>query len=317
MERLVLPDYGRGIAALIVLLFHLRMDFPILQDIPIVLIGDRWVDFFFVMSGYLLFMLYGRQKMTIKNFLKRRFYRLYPLVLWSSTVYMFLMLIYSDISSQVLLIDYIDVLLLLNSTNLLGYSFDVNPVSWSISAEFFAYVILAISLRYIADSRKLIFYLITSLICLVFLAIYGFQQELKLGFIRGIFGFSLGILSYLLSRRIRFNRGLSLFLGLLMFLVSFFLGRDSTALIMCYLGLLILMTGLFCESVNKNIPHLKFLDYLGSRSFSIYMNHAVLVGMLHYGFNFYYSLLIFVVYNELVYQYVELKLSRYLRLHYG
>lgn len=317
MERLVLPDYGRGIAALIVLLFHLRMDFPILQDIPIVLIGDRWVDFFFVMSGYLLFMLYGRQKLTIINFLKRRFFRLYPLVFWSSSVYMFLMWIFSDISKQDLLIDYLDVILLLNSTNLLGYSFHVNPVSWSISAEFCAYFLLAISLRIIADSRKYIFYLLTSLICLIVLVIYGFEQELKLGFLRGIFGFSIGILSFLSSTRIVYNKTLMLFLGLIAYFWSFELGRDYIALFTCYLGLFILMQGLFSDTLNKKMPRLKIFDYLGTRSFSIYMNHAVLVGMIHYGFNLYYSILIFLVYNEVVYQYVELKLSKYLRLQYG
>jgi len=317
MRRLVLPDYGRGIAALIVLLFHLRMDFSILLDIAIVRIGDRWVDFFFVMSGYLLFMLYRKQQMSIINFLKRRFIRLYPLVIWSSTVYMFLMLIHSNISYDILFIDYIDSILLLNSTNLLGYSFHVNPVSWSISAEFFAYVILAISLSIFAESKKILFYLFISILSLIFLIIYGFEQELKLGFIRGIFGFSLGILSFLFNKNIRINNVFFLLLGLHIYIISFVLGRDYSALILCYLGLFLLMPGLFSEYLNNRTPHLKILDYLGSRSFSIYMNHAVLVGMIHYGLNLYLSLVIFVVYNELVYQYVESKLSRYLRLNYG
>lgn len=317
MERLALPDYGRGLAAIIVLLFHLRNDYPFLLEIPVVSLGNRWVDFFFVMSGYLLFMLYGQMRISMIKFLKRRFLRLYPLVLWSSTVYMLLMLYRNDVSNQVIFIDYLDVILLLNSTSLLGYSFHVNPVSWSISAEFFAYICLAISLQFVSKSRKLFYFLIILIFSSIFLIIYGFEQELKFGFFRGIFGFSIGAISYQVFENLKTKGELFSGAGILLFIVSFILGKDYSALLMCYLGLFLLMPGIFSKRLNAKTKHIWFLDYLGTRSFSIYMNHPILVGMLHYGLNVYVALLVFVVYNEIVHRYIEIKLPSYLRLKYG
>jgi peptidoglycan/LPS O-acetylase OafA/YrhL len=317
MARLALPDYGRGLAALIVLLFHLRSDYPLLQEIPIVRIGNRWVDFFFAMSGYLLYMLYGEKRISIIYFLKRRVLRLYPLVLWSSTVYMLLMLWRADVSYRIILVDYLDVIMLLNSTTLLGYSFHVNPVSWSISAEFFAYLCLAISLQFIPRRGKILYFLTILVASSIVLILNGFEQELKFGFVRGIFGFSLGIISFYVFDTLKVKQELLFGGGLFFFISSFFLGTDHLALLTCYLGLFILMPSLFSKRLNQNTGHYKILEYLGSRSFSIYMNHAILVGMIHFGLNLYLALPIFILYNEIVYQYIEIKLSRYLRVKYG
>jgi peptidoglycan/LPS O-acetylase OafA/YrhL len=81
----------RGIAAILVILFHLdAVGFmfqlsPLLPGTSLLLRGYLWVDFFFVLSGFIITHVYGNRftesikKEAFKDYLIARFSRLYPL----------------------------------------------------------------------------------------------------------------------------------------------------------------------------------------------------------------------------------------------
>jgi len=86
MERLHGLDALRGIAALVVLAFHIGLIYGLE---PIFLNGWLAVDFFFALSGYVLARTYeGRLHKTIGawQFSKKRFFRFWPVVLFGGAI---------------------------------------------------------------------------------------------------------------------------------------------------------------------------------------------------------------------------------------
>lgn len=75
-------DGLRGVATLTVVWFHIFEAFATSHLDQVINHGYLAVDFFFVLSGFVVGYAYDDRwkKMTIKDFLKRRFIRLHPLV---------------------------------------------------------------------------------------------------------------------------------------------------------------------------------------------------------------------------------------------
>ncbi|WP_260115272.1 acyltransferase [Massilia sp. MB5] len=77
---------GRGVAALIVALFHFRL----VYQVSVIQNGYLFVDLFFVLSGFLICSLYWRRLESsgeIFPFLIRRFGRLFPLLIFSTILF--------------------------------------------------------------------------------------------------------------------------------------------------------------------------------------------------------------------------------------
>lgn len=75
-------DGLRGVAAITVVIFHLFEAYATSHLDQIINHGYLAVDFFFILSGFVVGYAYDDRwkKMTVKNFLKRRFIRLHPMV---------------------------------------------------------------------------------------------------------------------------------------------------------------------------------------------------------------------------------------------
>jgi len=75
-QRFYLLDALRGLAAIVVLQIHLRGE-------AWQIFGSRYVavDFFFVLSGFVLAQAYGERHLSFASFLRIRLIRLYPLYL--------------------------------------------------------------------------------------------------------------------------------------------------------------------------------------------------------------------------------------------
>ena len=69
-------DGLRGVAALMVLVFHV---FDACQA-NILPHGYLAVDFFFILSGFVMGYAYDKRGLTLRDFLKRRLIRLHPMV---------------------------------------------------------------------------------------------------------------------------------------------------------------------------------------------------------------------------------------------
>ncbi len=154
--RLVELDSLRGIAALAVVLWHYRVHFqatPLFEMLaPFYLRGFLAVDFFFVLSGFVLARTYwreARRSFLIHNVLER-VARLYPLhVATLLVVAIGQWLLVKQLNENQFIYQFNDLYhfaLNLGLINYLGmqegYSF--NGPSWSISTEFFANIIFLI-----------------------------------------------------------------------------------------------------------------------------------------------------------------------------
>ena len=217
-HRFEVLDIFRGIFASMVFLFHLGpfADTPLINN-AFVENSDMFVDFFFVLSGFVI--AYSYQSIgdfaQLKLFLTKRIYRIYPLHL-----FMLLAFVGMEVAKN-LLNPYIKVnnlvnpannvytfftsLFLVNSTPLPGVK-DVswNIPSWSISAEMLAYIVFGSLVLFIHLSNKTRqrnwFYAFIVLISLtsLWLVSYTFQinYSFDYGFLRGILGFFTGVLCF-------------------------------------------------------------------------------------------------------------------------
>ena len=87
-NRLGMIEAGRAIAALAVVLFHVdtivNAHVPHAPKLPLLILGERGVDFFFVLSGFIITFVHGsdigRPEQT-RRFVLKRLVRIYPL-LW-------------------------------------------------------------------------------------------------------------------------------------------------------------------------------------------------------------------------------------------
>ena len=146
----------RGIAAFLVVLYHIK-DHLDQYDLPYFLSvsyqnGYLAVDFFFILSGFIIFYIYGQKFRTLNmlttlNFFKRRFARIYPLHLLIMLLYVLIPLTLAltgrRIDADVYSLDsfFIKVLLLDTWAVGSGYWTTWNVPSWTISAEMFAYLL--------------------------------------------------------------------------------------------------------------------------------------------------------------------------------
>lgn len=144
-------DGARGLAAILVMAFHIRAGSH-LWDWPPIRHGNLAVDFFFTLSGFVIAHAYGArlgEAAQVGRFLLRRFGRLYPLHLATLAAMLLLILARSWFTKDGLV--FTDAyslpalganLLLLNGVGLLD-RFTWNQPIWSISTEFWAYVLFA------------------------------------------------------------------------------------------------------------------------------------------------------------------------------
>jgi peptidoglycan/LPS O-acetylase OafA/YrhL len=217
-------DSWRGIAALLVALFHLNV-FSAIYSLEFIRNGFLFVDFFFVLSGFVITHSYSDRLGTpggVGAFAIRRLGRLWPLhvvVLLAFVVVeaaravsaargaVFDKLPFTGASSPGSIL-----------TNLaFGQSFGIenqltwNPLSWSICAEFWTYLIFAAAL-FVASTwlRRARFaseifitaILIGSAAMLVLFSKHGIDVTFDLGLARCIYGFLVGHLTYRLWRAV-------------------------------------------------------------------------------------------------------------------
>ena len=207
-RRLTELDGLRGIASLMVVLYHYPGSFMPQEVHSFFFIRKAYtfVDFFFVLSGFVIAYNYhtivSLRAFTV--FFKKRFIRLYPMLLFSvlvyflfrlSAIYFFPMVVDSDTTIDVLVLKALDSLLFTNSTPLLGSSTGLNLPSWSISSEMISYLIFG-GIALITSTRlKTGIYFVLLLASLI--ALFNLGTLFKLGdygFIRGLFSFLLGYL---------------------------------------------------------------------------------------------------------------------------
>jgi peptidoglycan/LPS O-acetylase OafA/YrhL len=203
--RLDALDSLRGLSALMVVLFHANFS-SLLYDLPIIRQSYLFVDFFFVLSGFIMYYNYGTLTDTtsFRQFIGMRFFRLYPLHFALLMAFVGVNALHAFIrwigngtpaASGDTGFDLVLNLVLMNGLDIRPSSF--NTPSWSISTEFWTYVLFGSIVLGFRNVRKFTMAIIFACVCICALvAVYRHYGEMK-GFVlfsfpRCVFGFFLG-----------------------------------------------------------------------------------------------------------------------------
>ena len=213
-------DGLRGLCSLMVVMYHFDVNYIPDYIYNSFLIRSSWafVDFFFVLSGFVISLNYNSMETQndFFNYIKKRFIRLFPLLSYTVILFFSVEVIGSYLFSKQInnpntlfenIILTIDSLFFTNSTPVFGSSMGMNYPSWSISSEMISYSLFGLILINFRK-RMMVFYLVILFSFLfLFITKIGFKVEGDFGFIRGFFGFFIGVLvSRFYSRfKISFN----------------------------------------------------------------------------------------------------------------
>ncbi|WP_461148539.1 acyltransferase family protein [Spirosoma pulveris] len=358
-KRFHILDGFRGVFALIVALYHFKPGPGIIGHTALISHGWLFVDFFFLLSGFVIYYNYNTLSTITeqKVFLLKRFLRIYPLhfclliiLLVFETLKIFLFkyhLFNYSAFEQHSLIGFIANVFLIQA-----YGFPIkgldylswNTSSWSISAEFFAYILfsfLIILVYKYSRITKIFTFFIVSLLSL--LCIYYFRDgnmSLKFG-IPGIYrcsySFFLGCiiceLYYILVKKnFLINSAKSYFalfsffefISMGMSLVSVMYMSEISILSPIFFSITILVFSFELGWVSHKLNTPLFKE-LGILSYSIYMNNALIktffdiiilrlfkVESVLYDLAIIPYVLILFYVSRLTYKYFEVKLRKYL-----
>lgn len=140
----------RGFAALMVVFFHFSNDvFPINYFEQFFSGGNIAVSYFFVLSGFVMYLAYEQEQVSYKEFMKRRVGRIAPLYLFALLITILPPLLSFFIKSKPLEHEF-GLKLFLNLEFLQayvpGYTLTMNIPGWSLSVEMFFYMLFPLLL---------------------------------------------------------------------------------------------------------------------------------------------------------------------------
>jgi peptidoglycan/LPS O-acetylase OafA/YrhL len=296
-------DSWRGVAALLVAIFHLNV-FSAIYSLDFIRNAYLFVDFFFVLSGFVITHSYGARVTTLKDlgsFALRRLGRLWPL---HATVLLALIIVESARAASAARGTSFYNPPFTGTTSLhsvlthIGFaqSFGIegqltwNPPSWSISAEFWTYLVfggvLLIATTWLRRIRFATEFLVTALLIgsaaiLILFARQGIDATYDLGFVRCVYGFLLGHLTYRLWRatsHIRFDTKL-LEVGSLILVSGFVSCAGHTAISFCAPLVFAAVVFVFAFEAGpvSSVMLNKGNAWLGQISYSIYMWQAFII----------------------------------------
>jgi exopolysaccharide production protein ExoZ len=302
----------RGVAVLMVMIFHLKEMMnpsdPFRKEIDFLFnSGPAGVDLFFIISGFI--MVYITRKSSgglakSKDFLIKRIVRVWPLYIIATLVYTLILYRYtipSDVIPQVMKSLFF---IPLSHTNppFFGYAF--LPVGWSLVYEMYFYVLLAISIA----SGRYRWLTFTGLIILTLIVIPVTQGILTLDSIRTYdYGF---VLLNLVTNPIIWDFVYGIIIGLLYIsprlspVLHFIFSKSVVVLGVVILSVWQYLAGfygghgplnwgfgmsLLCLAVifytSKNaIQYPRWLLHVGNMSYSIYLWHIPVAGLITYFF---------------------------------
>lgn len=148
-NRIIELDIFRGLAAILVVLFHFTARYDTIFETDTMKwfefsYGHYGVQLFFIISGFVIFMTLERCKSSLE-FIKRRFIRLYP-TFWICMVITFIITSIAGITRfERTPIDFVANITML--PNLLGYK-AIDGVYWSLEVELLFYFFMIILLQF-------------------------------------------------------------------------------------------------------------------------------------------------------------------------
>jgi peptidoglycan/LPS O-acetylase OafA/YrhL len=309
-QRFCALDSWRGICACLVAIYHA----PIYGHIffaPIVRNAWLFVDFFFVLSGFVLSHAYFHRLDNVRDavdFIIRRFGRLWPLHVVTASVligYELVRLAGNLVMGRPLIhiavarepitgtLSIVANALLLNSMGLQQWfagKFEWNFPSWSISVEFYTCVLFALVSALGGKQKNRI--LLTLCILAATNGIFGshFSAAPWAPFGRGIYGFMIGHFIYWIYARVKPSMPIFTFLEAVtivvtvVFVSTALVGSPLLSAAPIIFGLTVFIFAQEAGAISR-LLNLSFARKLGDWSYSIYLVHYLVLSALAVALN--------------------------------
>ena len=289
-------DSLRGLAAVIVMFYHFSStSSSLLTDNFIVMNGRRFVDFFFVLSGFIISVKYYDTLVDFKSLIKfqvKRFYRLYPLHFITLFVFLLIELskFYFEKNTGIIannpsfsnnnFFAFINNIFLTQSFFVAHTTF--NDPSWSISLEFYIYLLFALLLIFLKKKIRILLFVIVIIIFGFLIFNRGADETMDLAnglfaFIRASYCFLIGAVAYYFYKNYRSY--FSFFSSYLIFTVLIFyiyyLNFLSKVFLPLIFAALIVSLCINKKNILNYLFTTKLLIFLGKISYGIYMIHSI------------------------------------------
>jgi peptidoglycan/LPS O-acetylase OafA/YrhL len=302
-------DGLRGVAAIVVVFFHLAEPLSSSHLDNIANHGYLAVDFFFLLSGYVIGYAYDDRwdKLTIGGFLRRRLERLQPLVVLGMTLgaigfYFTDSTIWPLIHTVpvwkmiiVMLIGY-TILPIPLSMDIRGWQemHPLNSVGWSLFFEYIANILYAVGLRKLSNKALACFVLVAGAVLLHFAVTNSNgdvtggwtlnAEHMRVGITRTLFPFFAGLLLSRVSRPV-YIKNAFLWCSLLVVVVLIMpriggakhLWLNGFYEAFCIIIIFPLIVYIGASRVALGKTEEKICKFIGDFSYPLYMTHYVLV----------------------------------------
>ncbi|HWD49216.1 MAG TPA: acyltransferase [Rhizomicrobium sp.] len=288
-HRFTALDGWRGICALLVALHHLNANGHF-YTWPLVRNAWLFVDFFFVLSGFVIAYAYGerlRDGGDVRDFMLRRFARLWPLHVTILAAFVALELYRlavtgSGFTGERSVFAIVTNLLLVQSLGV-HKSLTWNTPAWSISTEFYTYLAFA-GVCFIAPTRRSVVAFLLALVglsVLVFFSRYGMRETFGFGFFRCVYGFFAGVLTFEAWKSLKTKIGGTIAEIATLVVVGILVTCAPNMRVFEYLAAPIFAFAVFIFAQQagaiSRVIESRFANALGRWSYSIYMVHMLIV----------------------------------------
>jgi peptidoglycan/LPS O-acetylase OafA/YrhL len=282
----------RGIAALLVVLFHMPAWNPRLHDIRFFLNSYYMVDLFFVLSGFVMNLNYGNRLHSVGDVARFQFLRLgrlYPVHVlflllavlttassWIAATAFGLNMPNGSAFRDATFTDFAAQLLLVHSLGFFKIAHPFNLPSWSISVEFYTYLVFGILCLLSHYVLRLSAFIVLAGAALVLLAFGGDSIGNFSEILQCLAGYFLGCLvaSFAARHPHALPRGSTLTALAAMTLFLCVKRNPQFDIAIFFLSALLIMA-VVCSrhDYTKRVLGHRSLKFLGLISYSIYMSH--------------------------------------------
>jgi peptidoglycan/LPS O-acetylase OafA/YrhL len=299
MKRFHALDGLRGIGALIIVIYHTHV-LNGFSELFFFRNGYLAVDFFFVLSGFVLYHAYGQKNMDpgrFKRFFISRTFRIFPLHIVMLFVFILLELLkyfaglkgynfsnpaFSGNNTPSEIIP--NLLLLEGWLGKLGHTVNsFNTPTWSISIEFYTYLIFGSILFFLPGIKKYLFFILSTV---SFIALEVRFPYLNNNIFRGLSCFFIGCLCYLAYLEIEklklTDRVINLFetisIATAVAVIPFDFAYKSIimTLVFCFIVISFSFDRGFISTLLKS----KMINHLGKLSYSVYLTHYAILNII-------------------------------------
>ena len=282
-------QFGRAVAAILVVLYHGGRMLPqYLGDIGLAKyfgFGNAGVDFFFVLSGFIIFYVHGKdigQPSRLGNYLMRRFTRIYP-IYWVVTAFAIALLVAKRDWASLSVSHIVRSLVLFPDD-----FFPVVDVAWTLCHEMAFYLVFAALIA----SRKIGGALVLAWLALVILGIFQPHQQSNIKFLESSYHieFVLGACAAYCAGKypVAAAPGLVM-IGILAFVIAGLQFNDLAIKVpvagrlMYGIASTLIIFGLAVWENSGKISFPRWASFLGAASYSIYLIHTYLLGWIGKG----------------------------------